>query len=53
MPNFCNSHRLPRAHVDPIDDVGALLLLDAMIAAPLIHETIVVLLDHQRRGRHR
>ncbi len=51
MSSHCSLHRLPQAGVDPIDsDVVARCLLDALVSTPLRHETIVVFLDHQRRG---
>jgi len=50
MLNFCGSHRLPRARVDTVDDAGARLLIDSFMARPRRSETIVLLLDHARRG---
>ena len=51
MSSFCSLHRLPRAGVDPIDsEPDARALLDLLITAPLRSETIVLLLDHERRG---
>ncbi|MGA9277926.1 hypothetical protein [Ilumatobacter sp.] len=50
MPNFCDSHRLPHANVDPIDDTAARLLISSCLAIPRRPETIVLLLDHARRG---
>lgn len=44
-------HRLPRAHVDPIDhEATALALLAAVVSEPPRSETIIVLLDRERRG---
>lgn len=44
-------HRLPRAGVDRFDSPQpALALLDLVVARPPRPETIVVLLDHDRRG---
>ncbi len=51
MTHFCSSHRFPSADRDPIDDVTARLLFDSVLAVPRRPETIVVLLDHDRRGR--
>lgn len=50
MFDFCASHRLPYARVDPIDDAAARLLLTSCFARPRHTETVVLLLDHQRRG---
>ena len=51
MPTTPVHHRLPRAGVDPIGDaITAFLIVSAAIHRPLRHETIVVLLDHERRG---
>jgi len=50
MTNFCTAHRFPRAHIDPIDDLGARLLIDSMLDAPPSAETLVVLLDAEWRG---
>lgn len=45
------SARVPRAHIDPIvTPHSAQLLLDELIARPQRHETVAVLLDHDRRG---
>lgn len=42
---------LPIADVDPIDDAPtALALIDAFTSRPLVHETLAVLLDRERRG---
>jgi hypothetical protein len=51
MSEFCATRRLPRARVDPIDSaLVALTMIDAMITRPMQHETIALLLDHERRG---
>lgn len=51
MSSCCSLHRLPRAGVDPIDsEPVALRVLDTVVSTPLGHETIVVFLDHLRRG---
>ena len=50
MTSFCQTHRFPRAGSDPIDDAGAQLVIESMLALPARAETIVVLLDHERRG---
>ena len=45
-------HRLPRARVDPIADPStALALLHRILATPRRHETVLVLLDDEHRGR--
>ena len=45
------SHRLPRAGIDPITSHDDALVTVAMaVDRPLRHETIVVLLDDERRG---
>ena len=52
MSRFCGAHRLPRARVDPIDDaVTALAIIRLAVHRPPIHETIVLVLDGDRRGR--
>ncbi len=52
MSNDCSLHRLPLAGVDPIDSPAeALSILTFIAHRPLRHETIVVMLDHERRGR--
>lgn len=48
--NFCDSHRLPRAQVDPIDDGGARSLISSVLATPRQPESFIVFLDEQRRG---
>jgi hypothetical protein len=48
---FCSAHRPPRAGVDPIDCAeSALAVIALAIARPPVAETIVLLLDHERRG---
>lgn len=45
------STRIPRAHIDPIvTSHNAQLLLDELMARPQRHETVAILLDHDRRG---
>ena len=51
MTHFCNSHRFPHGDGDPIDDPAARLLFAATLAVPRRAETVVVLLDDDRRGR--
>jgi hypothetical protein len=52
MFRYCVSRRLPRAGIDPIDtERAALSMLTALMTAPPRHETIVIPLDDQRRGR--
>lgn len=51
MTHFCSSHRFPHADRDPIDDAAARLLFESALAFPRRSETVVVLLDHDRRGR--
>lgn len=48
--NFCGSHRLPRAHVDTIDDAGARVLISSILAIPRRAETVILFLDEERRG---
>lgn len=44
-------HRVPRARIDPIDNRrSALALIFELINPEIRPETIIVLLDHQRRG---
>jgi hypothetical protein len=51
MSPFCSSHRTPRADVDPIrSELDALAVVSLAIRRPHAPETIVVLLDHDRRG---
>jgi hypothetical protein len=51
MSSYCSLHRLPRAGVDPINTRElALEVLMTVASEPLRHETIAMLLDHQRRG---
>lgn len=46
-----SAHRgLPRAGVDEVDLAGVRAILDLALAAPLRHETIVIVLDGRRRG---
>jgi hypothetical protein len=51
MSSYCSLHRIPRAGIDRIDcELVARSLLGLIIAEPRRSETIVVLLDHERRG---
>ena len=51
MSNSCSLHRLPRAGVDRIDsECLARSMIDLMVSDPMRTETIVLLLDHERRG---
>lgn len=51
MGEFCTSHHLPRAGIDPLsDEPTALALLSAVMASPPRAETIAILLDSGRRG---
>lgn len=51
MSSSCALHRLPRAGVDPIDsEHAALSMLTFVMHEPARHETIVLLLDSDRRG---
>lgn len=50
MPTTPTHRGLPRAGVDEVDLTGVRAVLDLAITEPLRHETIVVLLDHRRRG---
>jgi hypothetical protein len=52
MSTFCGAHRLPRADVDPIDSpAAALAIVELAVHRPLTDETVVVVLDAERRGR--
>lgn len=51
MTHFCNAHRFPFADGPPIDDAAARLLFASALDVPRRPETVVVLLDHDRRGR--
>ncbi|WP_040491529.1 hypothetical protein [Ilumatobacter nonamiensis] len=46
--NFCDAHRLPRAHVDPVDDHAARLLISSVLATPPRPESFIVFLDADR-----
>jgi hypothetical protein len=51
MSSSCSLHRLPRAGVDRIDsELVARSMLGLMVSDPMRTETIVLLLDHERRG---
>lgn len=48
---FCPSRRTPVAGVDPIHDAEAALAVVALaVQCPAVAETVVLLLDHERRG---
>ena len=47
----CSAHRVPRAGLDPIDGpAAALAIIRLAVRSPSRSETIVLLLDHDRRG---
>jgi len=50
MSSFCPAHQFPQAHVDPIDDDRAQLIIASIIDLPLRPEIVAVIVDHQRRG---
>jgi hypothetical protein len=51
MPTSPVHHRIPRAGLDPIGDATtALATVAAVVHRPFRHETIVLLLDAERRG---
>jgi hypothetical protein len=51
MSSYCSLHRLPRAGIDRIDsELAARSLLGLIMAEPPRPETIVLLLDAERRG---
>ena len=51
MQPFCSWRRVPRAGVDPIDSASsAMSVLSLAVHRPLTPETIVLLLDDERRG---
>jgi hypothetical protein len=50
VSRFCTLHRIPRGGIDPIrSEADALAVIG--LAAPFGHDTIALLLDHDRRGR--
>ena len=52
MSSFCGAHRAPHASVDPIDSArDALAVFDLAVRRPLVFETVVLVLDADRRGR--
>jgi hypothetical protein len=52
MSSFCTIHRVPRAGVDPIDsERAALAVINMVLEPPLRHDTVVITLDRERRGR--
>ena len=50
MSSFCPAHQFPRAHIDPIDDDRAQLIIASVIDLPLRPEIVAIVVDHQRRG---
>jgi len=50
MSSFCSLHRFPRAGIDRIDPELARSMLALVMTEPQQCETIVLLLDHERRG---
>ena len=47
----CSAHRVPRAGLDPIDGPAtALAVVRLAVHVPHVHETVVLLLDHDRCG---
>lgn len=52
MSRFCTTHRAPRAGIDPIvDPASALAVIRLAISWPAEAETVVLVLDPDRRGR--
>ena len=52
MSSFCTIHRVPRAGIDPIDtERAALAVINMALTPPLRHDTVVITLDQERRGR--
>jgi len=52
MSSFCTIHRVPRAGIDPIvTERAALAVINMVLEPPLRHDTIVITLDRERRGR--
>ena len=52
MSKFCGVHRLPRAGLDPVDTAAAALsVVRLALRHPLQPETVVLVLDEERRGR--
>ena len=52
MSQFCASHRMPRAGIDPVDTPAtALAVVRMAMSRPLRPETIVLVLDGDRCGR--
>jgi hypothetical protein len=49
-PRVPPATRVPRAGIDPITDEATALALLRLVACPTRHETILVLLDDDRRG---
>ena len=52
VSKFCGAHRPPRAGIDPVDHAGgALAVIRSGDAPPAAPETVVLVLDGDRRGR--
>lgn len=51
MTHFCTTHRVPFADRERFDEAATRRLFDCVLAVPQRPETVVVLLDHDRRGR--
>lgn len=52
MSHFCSAHRTPPVGVDPVDDAEvAMAVVELAMTHPLVAETIVLVLDAERRGR--
>ena len=52
MSMFCTTHGLPRAGLDPIDSSpAALAVVELALHRPLVHQTIALVLEADRRGR--
>lgn len=52
MSSFCTIHRVPHDDVEPIDtERAALAIINMVLEPPLRHDTVVITLDRERRGR--
>ncbi len=52
MSSFCTIHRVPRGSTEPIvTERAALAAIKMVLEPPLRHDTIVITLDRERRGR--
>ena len=52
MSSFCTIHRVPHAGIDPIvTERAALAVINMVLEPPLRHDTVVITLDRERRGR--